>query len=113
MLDFLLLVGEVAWIYAWAVAAGAWWGNGTAVALPALFLLLVAAVVVSRLVASGRWHMMAGRGLVVVLGIAAAALTVLVQLNLPGRGIRTRLPGTDGWTGQTRVGLYWPAASPR
>ncbi|MCL4535147.1 MAG: DUF4129 domain-containing protein [Bacteroidetes bacterium] len=84
VLDFLLLVGEVAWIYAWAVATGAWSGNGTVVALPELFLLLVSAVVVSRLVASGRWHAIAGRGLVVVLGIATVALVVMAELNPPG-----------------------------
>jgi len=83
VLDFLLLAGEVAWIYAWAIAVGAWSGGSTLVGLPALLLLMLVAVVVSRLVASGRWRAAAARGLAVLLGLAAVALIVLAELKLP------------------------------
>lgn len=84
ILDLLLLVGEVAWIYAWAVATGAWSGNGTVVALPALSLLLLAALAMTRAGTSGRWHAIAVRGLVVGLGVAAVALVALTELNPAG-----------------------------
>jgi hypothetical protein len=82
-LDFLLLAGEAAWIYAWAITVGAWSGNGTVVDLQSLILLLLVPIMVSRLAISRRWPGPVMRGLVVLLGLAAVALAAMVGLTPP------------------------------
>ncbi len=84
-LELLILAGEAAWIFAWAVTLGAWIDSTRAplLDLPALLLILLLSSSLARLAAgSGRgWRWL--RLATVVLGLVVAIAPSIVALGLP------------------------------
>ncbi len=101
VLDFLLLLGESAWISAWAIVLAAWSGNGTAPAFPVLLLLLATSFLLSRLASRGRHR--AASALVVLAGLGVVILAASSSLGPPA-GAEKGLAGLNRWLEGQNVG---------
>jgi len=104
VLILLMMAGNTAWIYPWAMAVAPWMDRTSrpAITLPAVAGLLVMGVVATRLMSLAPGLMSAGRFLLPLLGLAAACGTALAGLPAFSSGeptdelVRQLLSGETG-----------------